>query len=69
MAGSYNKIILIGNLSRDPQTRALPSGTPVATFSVATSERRRGQDGQPQEQTCPGSTSSPEHLQDRSDTG
>ena len=45
MAGSYNKIILIGNLSRDPQTRALPSGTPVATFSVATSERRRGSDG------------------------
>ncbi len=51
MAGSYNKIILIGNLGRDPETRALPSGTPVTTFSVATSERRRGSDGQPQEQT------------------
>lgn len=51
MAGSYNKIILIGNLGRDPETRSLPSGTPVTTFSVATSERRRGPDGQQQEQT------------------
>ena len=51
MSGSYNKIILIGNLGRDPETRSLPSGTPVATFSVATSERRRGQDGQQQEHT------------------
>ncbi len=32
MAGSYNKIILIGNLGRDPETRSLPSVTPVTTF-------------------------------------
>jgi single-strand DNA-binding protein len=51
MAGSYNKIIIIGNLGRDPEMRYLPSGDPVADFSVATSERRRGADGQQQEQT------------------
>jgi len=41
MAGSYNKIILIGNLGRDPEARMLPSGDPVATFSVATTERNK----------------------------
>jgi len=51
MAGSYNKIIIIGNLGRDPESRYLPSGDAVASFSVATSERRKGQDGQQQEQT------------------
>ena len=43
MAGSYNKVILIGNLGRDPESRMLPSGDPVATFTVATSERRQNQ--------------------------
>ncbi len=51
MAGSYNKIIIIGNVGRDPESRYLPSGDAVASFSVATSERRKGQDGQQQEQT------------------
>ena len=51
MAGSYNKIILIGNVGRDPQLRYLPSGDPVTDFSMATSERRRGPDGLPQEYT------------------
>lgn len=51
MAGSYNKIILIGNLGRDPELRYLPSGDPVTSFSVATSERWRDRDGQPQERT------------------
>lgn len=51
MAGSYNKIILIGNLGRDPEGRVTPTGDNVASFSLATSERRRGQDGQQQEQT------------------
>ncbi len=51
MAGSYNKIIIIGNLGRDPEMRYLPSGDAVAEFTIATSERRKGQDGQQQEQT------------------
>lgn len=51
MAGSYNKITIIGNLGRDPEMRYTTSGDPVTDFSVATSERRRGPDGQQQEQT------------------
>jgi single-strand DNA-binding protein len=44
MAGSYNKLIIIGNLGRDPETRLLPSGDNVATFSVATTERSKNGD-------------------------
>lgn len=51
MAGSYNKITIIGNLGRDPEMRYLPSGDPVTSFSVATSERFRTRDGQQQERT------------------
>jgi len=46
-----NKVILIGNLGRDPEIRSLPSGQPVASFSVATSRRYKDRDGQRQEQT------------------
>jgi len=38
MAGSVNKVILIGNLGRDPEVRYLESGVPVANFPIATSE-------------------------------
>jgi single-strand DNA-binding protein len=38
MAGSVNKVILVGNLGRDPEVRRLPSGDAVVSFSVATSE-------------------------------
>jgi single-strand DNA-binding protein len=38
MAGSVNKVILIGNLGRDPESRAMPSGGKVVSFSIATSE-------------------------------
>ncbi len=41
MTATYNKVTIIGNLGRDPETRALPSGDSVTSFSVATSERRR----------------------------
>ena len=46
-----NKVILIGNLGADPEIRYSQSGSQVATFNVATTERRKGQDGQMQEQT------------------
>src|SRR4051812_31652006 len=36
---SFNKIILIGNLGRDPELRYTPSGTPVCSFPVATNEK------------------------------
>lgn len=38
MAGGINKVILIGNLGRDPEVRFTPSGQAVANFSIATSE-------------------------------
>lgn len=38
MAGGVNKVILVGNLGRDPEVRHLENGTPVASFSLATSE-------------------------------
>src|SRR5690242_16762822 len=38
MAGSVNKVILVGNLGRDPEVRTLQSGGRIVTFSVATSE-------------------------------
>src|SRR2546423_5046242 len=41
MAGSVNKVILIGNLGRDPEVKRLNSGDPVVNLSVATSESWR----------------------------
>ncbi len=41
MAGSVNKVILIGNLGKDPEIRSLNSGDRVANFSIATSETWR----------------------------
>jgi len=46
-----NKVLLIGNLGRDPEMRSLPSGQPVASFTLATSRRWRDKNGQKQEQT------------------
>lgn len=47
----FQQITLVGNLGRDPEMRYTPSGVPVASFSVATSRRFQGQDGQWQEKT------------------
>lgn len=41
MAGSLNKVMLIGNLGKDPDVRFMPDGTRVASFSIATSESWR----------------------------
>ncbi|MGD9544229.1 MAG: single-stranded DNA-binding protein [Methylocystis sp.] len=41
MAGSVNKVILIGNLGRDPEVRTLPSGDRIVSFSLATTESWR----------------------------
>jgi single-strand DNA-binding protein len=46
-----NKVLLIGNLGRDPEVRSTPSGQPVASFSLATSRRWKDKNGQRQEQT------------------
>ncbi len=48
----YQKIILIGNLGRDPEMRYMPDGTAVTSFSVATSSRWTDRtSGQPREET------------------
>lgn len=46
-----NKAIVIGNLTRDPEGRALPSGVPVASFSVATNRVWKDKEGQKKEDT------------------
>lgn len=48
----YQKVILVGNLGRDPELKYSPDGTPVASFSMATSEKWTGQDGEQRERTC-----------------
>jgi len=48
---SVNKVILVGNLGKDPELRYTPSGAAVATFSIATSERYKDRDGNRQEKT------------------
>lgn len=51
MAKGFNKVILMGNLTRDVEMRTTPSGQTVANFSLAVSRSWKGQDGQTQEQT------------------
>jgi single-strand DNA-binding protein len=46
---SVNKVILVGNLGKDPELRYTPAGAAVATFSIATSERYKDKQGQQQE--------------------
>jgi single-strand DNA-binding protein len=46
-----NKAFLYGNLTRDPELRALPSGQQVASFSIATNRSFRNKEGQQQDQT------------------
>lgn len=48
---SVNKIILVGNLGKDPELRYTTGGSPVASFSIATSERYKDRAGQQQEKT------------------
>jgi single-strand DNA-binding protein len=48
---SVNKVILIGNLGRDPEVRYLPSGDAVTNISIATTEQWKDKSGEKQEQT------------------
>jgi single-strand DNA-binding protein len=49
MAGSVNKVILIGNLTRDPEVRSTPSGQTVANMGLATNRTWKDRDGNRQE--------------------
>ena len=52
MAGSVNKVILVGNLGRDPEVKRMPSGDPIVNLNVATSESWRDkQSGERKEKT------------------
>ncbi len=49
---SFNKVIMIGNLTRDPELRALPTGTQVVEFGLASTRRFNTQNSGQREQTC-----------------
>ncbi len=51
MAGSVNKVILVGNLGKDPEARSMNSGGEVVSFTLATSESWNDRDGNRQEKT------------------
>ncbi|MGA2909936.1 MAG: single-stranded DNA-binding protein [Terracidiphilus sp.] len=51
MAKSVNKVILLGNVGKDPEIRTTPSGTIVATFGLATSDNQKDAQGNWQEHT------------------
>lgn len=51
MSRGLNKVMIIGNLGRDPEMRYTPSGRPVTTFSVATSRSWHSADGERHEET------------------
>src|ERR1041384_7492013 len=51
MAKSVNKVILVGNLGKDPEVKFTPSGVPVAKFSLATNERYKDKGGEWQDRT------------------
>jgi single-strand DNA-binding protein len=51
MAGSVNKVILVGRLGKDPELKYTPSGAPVAKFSLATDESFKDKTGEKQEHT------------------
>ncbi len=49
---NYNKVMLMGNLTRDPQLSYTPNQTAVVDFGLATNRRWTGQDGSQREETC-----------------
>ncbi|MBL7075068.1 single-stranded DNA-binding protein [candidate division KSB1 bacterium] len=51
MARGVNKVILIGHLGRDPELKFTPSGVAVTKFTLATTERWKDKDGNPQDHT------------------
>lgn len=51
MAASVNRVILLGSLGKDPEVKYIPSGTAVANFSMATSEKFKSKSGEWEEKT------------------
>ena len=48
----FNRVVLMGNLTRDPELRHIPSGTSVADLGLALNERYRNKNGEVAEKTC-----------------
>ncbi len=48
----YNKVILLGNLAREPELKYLPSGSAICTTSIATNRKWKDQSGQQKEEVC-----------------
>lgn len=51
MAASYNKVFLMGNLTRDPETRVTPGGLTIAKLGLAVNRRYRTKEGEQREET------------------
>jgi single-strand DNA-binding protein len=51
MSGSLNKVMIIGNLGKDPEVRTIPTGAKVANFSIATNESYTDKNGQSVDRT------------------
>ena len=51
MSRGFSRVVLVGNLGRDPEMRYSQNGTPITNFTLAVNKRRRGQDGQYQDET------------------
>ena len=49
---NYNKVILVGNITRDPQVRYTPGGTAVAEFGLAVNRQWKNSDGENKEEVC-----------------
>jgi single-strand DNA-binding protein len=49
---NFNKVLLLGNLTRDPQMSLLPGGTAVVEFGLAVNRKYKGQDGSMKEEVC-----------------
>ena len=50
--GNFNKVLLMGNLTRDPELRYTPSGSPVCEFGIATNRSYQTRDGEKRDETC-----------------
>jgi len=48
----YNRVVLMGNLTKDPDLKKAANGAPVADLALAVNERRNGKDGESVETTC-----------------
>jgi single-strand DNA-binding protein len=51
MSRGFSRVVLVGNLGRDPEMRYSQNGTPITNFTIAVNRRRRNQDGSSQDET------------------